>query len=96
MTDVKIFKPAKSAMQSGRANTQKWIIYYEWEDCQYVEPIMQWTASTSTKSQVKLEFESKQEAIDFAHKNDWSFTIEEPHLSQIKPKSYTDNFIRPS
>ncbi len=95
MISVKIYKPAKSAMQSGRGNTLNWVLRYDRENSQYVEPIMQWTASTSTKSQVRLLFPTKEEAISFAEKNGWKYVVTEPHTKQIKPKSYTDNFIRP-
>jgi hypothetical protein len=95
MITVKIYKPAKTATQSGRGNTQNWVLQYENENSQYIEPVMQWTASTSTKSQVKIPFVSKEEAIMFAEKNGWKYILQEPHKKIIKPKSYTDNFIRP-
>lgn len=94
MITVKIHKPAKSAMQSGRGNTLNWVLQYESKDTQYVEPVMQWTAGTSTKPQVILEFPTKEEAIAFAEKNGWKYNVVEPHKKIIKPKSYTDNFMK--
>ena len=94
MITVRIFKPAKTAMSSGRGNTQKWILQYEAANSQYIEPVMQWTASNTTQSQVSLKFETKEEAIAFAEKNNWKYDIQEPKQKIIKPKSYTDNFMR--
>jgi hypothetical protein len=94
MINVKIYQPAKTAMQSGRANTQNWVLQYDSEKSQYVEPIMQWTASNSTTPQVTIPFSSKEDAISFADKNGWKYTVVEPHKTVIKPKSYTDNFIK--
>lgn len=95
MTSVKIYKPAKTAMSSGRCKTCKWLIEMEAGNTQYVEPVMQWTASTTTQNQIKLVFESKEQAIQFATKNNWDYKVIEPHTKKILPKSYTDNFTSP-
>ncbi len=94
MITVKIYRPAKTAMSTGRANTQYWVLEYLEEKTQYIEPVMQWTASTSTKPQVSLNFPTKEEAIQFALKNEWTYKIIEPKNRKIIPKSYTDNFIK--
>lgn len=93
MISVKIYKPAKTAMSSGRGNARNWILQYEREKSQYIEPVMQWTASTSTRQEVKLLFPTKEEAIAFADKNGWKYTLFEPHAKYVKPSNYTDNFM---
>jgi hypothetical protein len=94
MIKVKIYKPAKNAMQSGRANTLNWIMERNNGNAQYIEPVMQWTASNNTGKQIRLTFETKEDAVNFAEKNGWHYTLIEPHTRTIKPKSYTgDHFI---
>ena len=63
---VKIYKPAKSAMQSGRGNSSKWVLEYEVESPRRPEPVMGWTAANDTLNQVQMKFESKDAAIAFA------------------------------
>lgn len=92
MVSVKIYKPAKSAMSSGRGKTKKWVMIFDRENAQYIEPVMQWTGTTSTLPEVKLTFQSQDEAIDFAKKHNWEYTLIQPHEKVIKPKSYVDNF----
>lgn len=94
MINVKIYKPAKNAMQSGRGNTLNWVLERNNGGSQYIEPVMQWTASNNTSKQVRLTFGSKEEAISFAEKNGWECTVIEPHTRTIRPKSYTDNFTK--
>ena len=95
MTSVKIYRPAKNAMQSGRAKTKRWVMIYESVKAQYTEPIMNWPASTSTLPEVKMTFATKEEAIEFAKKQNWSYTLVLPHDRKIPPKSYVSNFTRP-
>jgi hypothetical protein len=92
MTRARIYRPAKSAMQSGRANTQKWVLEFEPAEPKRIEPLMGWVSSGDTRGQVTLRFDSKEEAIAFAEKNGYSYWIEEPHSRHIRPKSYADNF----
>lgn len=94
MTNVKIYRPSKTATQSGRAKTHAWVIEHELGNVQYVEPVMKWTASTSTQAQVVLKFATKEEAVAFAVKKGWGYRIVEAQDKKIQPKSYTDNFIR--
>lgn len=94
MTAVKIYKPAKTAMSSGRAKTKRWVLVFDRENCQYTEPVMQWTGATSTQSQIRLFFETKEEAVAFAKRHRWVYHLIEPHTRVIKPKDYTENFTR--
>ncbi len=93
MNDVKIYKPSKNVMQSGHANTLGWIIEYEPKSRHNnIEPLMGWTSSSDTLSQIKLNFPSRAEAIAFAQKHGWAYSLMPEHRRRIKPRSYSDNF----
>ena len=91
MKKAKIFKPSKTAMQSGLANTNKWVIEYI-VDQPGVNPLMGWESSTDTFSELNLEFSSKEKAIEYAKKNKIEFEIIEEKKRKIVKKSYSDNF----
>ena len=93
MKKAKIFKPAKTAMQSGLGKTDKWIIEY-FSDKTGINPLMGWESSTDTFSEIKLEFSSKDKAVEFAKKNKIDYELIEPKIRNIKKKSYADNFTK--
>ena len=93
MKKAKIFKPSKTAMQSGLANTNKWVIEYI-VDQPGVNPLMGWESSTDTFSELNLEFSSKEKAIEYAKKNKIEFEIIEEKKRKIVKKSYSDNFTQ--
>ena len=86
-----IFKPSKTAMQSGISNTNKWIFKYITKD-PGVNPLMGWESSTDTLTELKLEFSSKDKAIGYAKKNKIEYELIEPNSRKINKKSYSDNF----
>ncbi len=88
---ARIYLPARNAMQSGQAK-DKWILEYEPETAREIEPLMGWTSSNDMKSQVKLRFETKEEAIAYATRNGVAYRLEQPKLPQRKTISYSDNF----
>jgi hypothetical protein len=89
---VKIYKPAKNAMQSGRASSAKWVLEYELETPRRPESLMGWTAANDTLSQVRMNFASKDAAIAFAEGEGWEYEVNEPHARKIVPRNYIDNF----
>ena len=93
MKKAKIYNPSKTAMQSGRRNTKKWILQFESKDSG-VDPLMGWQTSSDTMSQIKLEFSSKEKAINYAKKNQIEYQINEPERKKITKKSYADNFLK--
>ena len=93
MKKAKIFKPTKTAMQSGFAKSDKWVIEYI-VDQPGVNPLMGWESSTDTFSELNLEFSSKEKAIEYAKKNKIEFEIIEEKKRKIVKKSYSDNFTR--
>lgn len=89
---ARIYSPAKTAMQSGRANTGFWILQYEPVQEKMLEPLMGYTATSDMNSQVVLRFNSKEEAVAFACKSDIPYRVEEPHKPIRRAVSYADNF----
>lgn len=90
---VKIFQPAKSAMQSGKKNTKKWLLVpLEEKNIRHLNELMGWTSADNTESQIKIEFSSKEEAIKYANSRNFEYEIFAPEFSSIKQKSYAENF----
>ena len=89
---VKIYKPAKNAMQSGVANTKDWVVETEKENTRYIEPIMGWTGNSDMKKQLKFYFATKEAAIDFAERSGHEYEVIEPKQRKFVPKSYASNF----
>ena len=93
MKKAKIYKPSKTAMQSGKRNTKNWLL--EFDTSNYgIFPLMGWESSQDTMSEVKLEFSSKEQAINYAKKNNINYYVVEPQKSKIIKKSYADNFLK--
>ena len=80
-------------MQSGKRNTKKWLLEFDTLD-NGVDPLMGWESSKDTMSEIKLEFSTKNQAINYAKKNNLDFYIIEPQKRKIIKKSYTDNFLK--
>ena len=93
MKKAKIYIPNKSPMQSGLGKTSKWIMVFETND-KLKNPLMGWESSSDTYSELKLEFISKELAINYAKKNKISFEIIEPKKRKVVKKSYADNFLK--
>ena len=93
MKKAKIYKPTKTAMQSGTKKFDKWVIEFI-TDQPGINPLMGWESSTGTSSELKLEFSSKELAVDYAKKNKINFEIIEPKLRKVIKKSYADNFTK--
>ena len=79
-------------MQSGRANSRQWVMEFEPSYPRERDPLMGWTSSRDTRRQVMLHFPTKEEAVAFAKRNGYGYTVIEPHARRIKPKSYAENF----
>ena len=93
MKKTKIYKPSNTAMQSGLKKFDKWILEY-FSDKPGINPLMGWESSKDTYSELKLEFSTKELAIDYAKKNNINFELIEPQKRKIIKKSYADNFIK--
>ena len=95
MKKAKIYKPTKTAMQSGTRNSKIWLLVYEVLN-NGINPLMGWETSNDTMSEIKLEFPSKEQAINYAKRNNIDYYVVEPQKRKIIKKSYADNFIKNS
>src|SRR6185312_17500737 len=89
---ARIFKPAKNAMQSGRAQTREWRLEYEPEQPQAIEPLMGWTSSGDMKQQLTLNFDTKEEAVAYCERKAIPYQLIEPKQSTYRQVAYADNF----
>ena len=90
--DVRIYRPAKTAMQSGTAKAKRWLMAFEPCAPKITDPLMGWTGSPDTQGQVKLRFASSAEAVAFAEKHGLAYHVTEPQDEAVQPKSYAANF----
>jgi hypothetical protein len=89
---ARIFQPAKTAMQSGKAKTREWILEFEPASARALDPLMGWTSSTDMNGQVRLRFDSKEDAVAYAEKHGIPFRLHEPQQATVILKAYADNF----
>ena len=89
---ARIYKPAKTAMQSGRGNTKRWILDFEPGAKRTRDPLMGWTGSADTRQQVRMRFDSKEAAIAYCDRYGLDYVVREPRERKVTPKSYADNF----
>jgi len=92
MARARIYRPTKTATQSGRAQTRKWILEYEPATPRRPEPLMGWASAADTLNEVQLRFNTCDEAVAFADRLGLDYTVIAPHESAERPKSYADNF----
>ena len=90
--NARIYKPPKTAMQSGRANTHDWVLEYAPADRRTHDPLTGWIGSSDTNRQVRLRFPSREAAESFAARNGIAVSVEAPRERRLKFKSYADNF----
>ena len=93
MKKAKIYIPNKSPMQSGLGKTSKWILEFETND-PTKNPLMGWESSDDTLTELKLEFSTKELALEYAKKNKIDAEVIEPRKKKIVKKSYADNFLK--
>ena len=89
---AKIFKPAKTAMQSGRSKFNKWVLKFSDKKNQLKDTMMGWNGGSSTISQIEIKFSSKEEAVNYAKKNGIDYEVLETRERKVINKSYADNF----
>jgi hypothetical protein len=89
---ARIFSPAKTAMQSGKAKTGYWVLEFDPEQPRKIDPLMGYTTSGDMKSQIRLSFVSKEEAIAYAEKQGIAYRLEEPKEARRRQISYAENF----
>ena len=89
---AKIYKPNKTAMQSGRAKYNKWVLKFLDQKNQLKDTMMGWNGGSSTVSQIELKFSTKEEAVSYAKKNNIDYEVLETSERKVITKSYADNF----
>ncbi len=89
---ARIYRPSKTATQSGDGNTRLWRLEYIPEAARGIEPLMGWTSSTDMKSQIKLSFPTKEEAVAYAERNGIAYRVEETKQPKRRVAVYADNF----
>jgi len=93
MRKAKIYKPSKTAMQSAKGNTRNWLLEFDTKNTE-INPLMGWETSKDMMSEIKLEFSTKEQATNYAKKNNIDYYIIEPQKRKIIKKSYSDNFLK--
>ena len=91
---ARIFKTSKTAMQSGTGNADQWFLEFDQKDHKPIDQVMSWVGSSDTSSQIKLKFETKEEAIQYAKTNNVLFFIDASieKKMNIRKNGYGDNF----
>ncbi|RMD88477.1 MAG: ETC complex I subunit [Alphaproteobacteria bacterium] len=92
MAYARIYRPTKSAMQSGVRNTRHWVLEFDPEDRLFVEPLMGWTGSRDTRRQIRLRFPTRDDAVRYAQRHGLPFEVLPEHARRHHPRSYADNF----
>ena len=89
---ARIYKPAKTAMQSGFAKSKDWVLDFEPEEPRMVEPLMGWTSSGDMRQQVRLRFASKEQAIAYCERQAIAYRLSEAKPAARRGIAYADNF----
>ena len=89
---ARIYKPAKTTMQSGRGNISHWVLEYEPETPRRPEPLMGWIGAGDTLNQICLRFETREEAEAYAKRKGISYTVMPERERRVQPRNYSDNF----
>lgn len=80
-------------MQSGRARTKKWMLEFERSAAKKPDPLMGWAGSDDTQSQVRLSFDTREQAEDYARREGLAYEVVEPRQAKPKIQAYSDNFV---
>ena len=89
---ARIYRPSRTAMQSGKGNARGWVLDYEPAEQRTTDPLMGWTSSGDMKQQLKLTFDSREEAIAYADRNGIAYRLFQPAPERLLKKSYSENF----
>ncbi len=92
MSQVKIYQPTKTAMQSGTGNTKEWLLEFVTAAPKPVDDLMGWVGQSDTREQVRLSFATEEEALAYAKRKGYTVLTQKPKNRKITPKSYADNF----
>lgn len=79
-------------MQSGRGNTKRWMLQFEQASARFHDPLMGWIGSSDTRQQLRLGFETREQAVAFAERHGLQYRVQDQKLRQLRPKNYAENF----
>ncbi len=89
---ARIYRPTKTAMQSGHAKTREWVLEFEPETARLPDPLMGWAQSKDMDGQIRLNFDTQEEAVAYAQAHGIAFRVTEPKPVKRFLKAYADNF----
>lgn len=91
---ARIYQPARNAMQSGQAKTRQWVLEFLPETARKIDPLMGWTSSSDMNSQVRMSFDSKDSAVEFAKSNGMAYRVIDSHKrdAKVRQAGYAENF----
>jgi hypothetical protein len=89
---ARIYQPAKTAMQSGTANTRQWLLEFEPESGKQIDSLMGWVGSSDTRGQLRMKFASVEDAKSYAKRHDILVEVQKPHVKKRRIQAYSDNF----
>ncbi len=89
---ARLYQPAKTVMQQGRGNSQRWLLEFEQEERRRIEPLMGWTSSGDTQQQLRLWFDTLEEGEAYCRRRGIMYSVEQPKQRKVLPKAYADNF----
>ena len=92
MPVARIYQPCRTAMQQGQAKTRHWLLEYDQLKPRGHDPVMGWASSADTRQQLRLTFDTKEDAIAFAERNAIAYRVAEPAKPRPRKKAYADNF----
>jgi hypothetical protein len=89
---ARIYIPARTAMQSGKANSREWVLEFEPSSARVSDPLMGWTQSTDMNGQVRMQFDTREEAVAYAQRHGIAFEVLGPKANKRVIRAYADNF----
>ena len=89
---ARIYRPSKTAMQSGTAKTHDWVLEFDPEIARTIDPMMGYTSSSDMRQQVRLTFDTREEAVAYAERNGIAYRVMEPKEAKRRRMAYSDNF----
>lgn len=92
MTQAIIYSPTKNAMQSGKAKLKFWVLEFSKTSAKQVDELMGWQGGSDMKQEIRLKFESKEEAVGYAERQNLDYIVKEPKKRKVTIQAYADNF----
>ena len=92
MAAARIYRPSPNAMQSGKGKSKQWVLVFEQSSPREIDPLMGYTSTKDTRTQVRLAFETLEAAEAYAQREGIAYSVQPPHDKTVQRVSYPDNF----